>query len=166
MTSSATSSGPRPRLVPVGVTEVTGTRLRFTRECFRTEPLSREGESGLEVEVGVGAQTREGGGKGADREDGGQELGLGPEEEHPGLGLEEEQPGQGLGTAEDPEVEGVGRGPGAGGDDEAQDLGEEEARAAAGPVRRKPKVAVGPNLSQRVRDPVGGSTPDLQCRAS
>ena len=148
----------------MGVTEVTATQLRCTRECFRTEPLSREGESGLEV--GVGAQTRGGGGKGADREDGGLNLPREEEGQEPGPGLEEEQPGPGLGTGEDPEDGELGRGPGAGGEDGAQDQGEEEARAAAGPVRRKPKVAVGLNLSQQVRDLVGGSTPDLQCRAS
>ena len=125
MTSSATSSALRTRVVPVvvpvGLTKVTGTRLRFTRECFRTEPLSREGESGLEAEVG--AQTRgEGGGKGADQEDGGQNLPREGEGQEQGPGLEEEQLGQDLGTGPGP-----GRGEGEG-EDEAQDRRGEEVK--------------------------------------
>ena len=116
MTSSATSSGLRTRVVPVvlpvGLTEVVGTRLKFTRECFRTEPLSRDGESGQGV--GAGALTRGGGGKGANQEDGGQSLPREEEGQDQSPGLEEEQPGQGpgTGTGEVGEEEQPDQGPG------------------------------------------------------
>ena len=107
------------------VTEVTGTHRRFIRECSRTEPRSREGESGLAAEVG--AQTRGGGGRGANLEDGkpGQDPSPGPSP-----GIEEDLPGPDLGPGrgEGPEEEEQGQGPGPdrvtgeGGEDIVHDL--------------------------------------------
>ena len=155
--------------VPVVVTVVTVTRQRFIGECFRAEPLSLVGESGVEAELG--AQTRGGEpdhAQGEDEQgpspgeegerpgrdlDPGREVGEPGQEEEtrdPGPGQVAEQPGQGPGI-------GIGEG---GPEDLAQDRRDQEARA--GQVRRRPRVGPGPLVKARGC----GSMQDLQCRAS
>ena len=155
--------------VPVVVTVVTVTRQRSIGECFRAEPLSLVGESGVEAELG--AQTRGG------------EPDHAPEEEEQGQspGIEGERPGRdqdpGLEVGEpdqeeeprDPDPGQVGEEPGqgpgigigeGGPEDRAQDRRDQEARA--GQVRKKPRAGLGPLVKARVC----GSMQDLQSRAS